>query len=499
MRVLLGGLLLLAASLTTAIADDQVELAPEWAACRARDQDPQAALVGCNRLIESGKLTQEHLAWAYMDRGLVWENLRRADQAEADLLKAESVYPADWKSYYNLAPLLRDLGRYEESVDQSDRAIARIPILDVKDLAWIHCGRGQALQALDRSDEALESYEAGFKASPGNECVAERLAGAYRGRKRYDDAIGVLDQALEAIGPDFDLLYERGAVYREMQRFDLAFSAFNQALAIAPRNVAAMIARADLYDRTGQPGRAIADFTTAIALRPNYAEGYSRRASVYDELGRYNAAMADCDRVIALVHRDVGCWHLQMEDAMALGDFKAAVNYATTLIDDGEQDYLLYRGAARFATGDLAGAESDFVGFTEAQPEIPYGWVWLHLAERGLGKDDSAKLAEMARRREAWPHMVIRYAAGQVTAEQLLASTDVPDPDLKRQRRAEAEFYMGELAALAGDTAAAKDHFKRALAIGRAQFDLTKNIVVYKPDDDLELAVARAALHDQGY
>jgi lipoprotein NlpI len=143
-------------------------------------------------------------------------------------------------------------------------------------------------------------------------------------------------------------------------------------------------------------------------------------------------------------------------------------------------------------------AAADFAGYTEVAPGDPYGWLWLYLAEKKLGKDEASKLKELAARRDAWPAMIIRHVAGLASAEEVLASVDVPDPKLKRLRLAEANYYLGELAFIAGNPARAETLFRSSLAVGRAEIEATMSLPVYKSDDDLELALANAALHGKG-
>jgi lipoprotein NlpI len=183
---------------------------------------------------------------------------------------------------------------------------------------------------------------------------------------------------------------------------------------------------------------------------------------------------------------------------MAQGNFAEAVGHADTLLADGAEQYRLFRGTARYADGDLMKAAADFADYTRAAPGDPYGWLWLYLADRKLGKDDAAKLAEVAARRDAWPAIIIRHIAGTASAEDVLAAADIPDPKLKQLRLAEANFYLGELAILAGDAAGAEARFKASLAAGRVRLDDESKLPVYKSDDDLELALANAALNGKG-
>jgi hypothetical protein len=165
--------------------------------------------------------------------------------------------------------------------------------------------------------------------------------------------------------------------------------------------------------------------------------------------GDYDNAAKDCGRRLAVLLRDSACTGLQWRIAMMQGNFAAAVGYADTMIEAHIDQYRLFRGAAHYADGDLLKAAADFAGYTEVAPGDPYGWLWLYLAEKKLGKD------------------------------------------------AEANYYLGELAFIAGDPAR-EALFRSSVAAGRAEIEPTMSLPVYKSDDDLELAMANAALHGKG-
>lgn len=486
-------LLLLSALVPFARAEDAGDYGPDWPVCQNLNEDPKTEIAACTRLIEAGGLTAQHLSWAYNDRATAWLDLRRPEPAFADFQKSIEVDSTNYVPYYNLAGLYNRAGRFKEALDLFDRAVALNPAIPEA-----FCNRGAALQQLGRFDEAIESFQRELARAPNNDCALYRLTELARDTHREELALAALDRALAQNPQDSESYHRRGIIHRDLGEADLALKDYGEAIRLDPGEAGAMHDRAQVYRDRAQFPEALADVSHAISIAPREPKNYYLRAQLYFLTGDYKQATTDCDRYRSIVPQQTYCTALSWRIAMMAGDFNAAVGYADAMIGANAVQYILFRGVARYANGDLMKAAADFAGYTEAAPGDPYGWLWLYLADRRLGRDDVPKLKEMAARRDAWPAIIIRHIAGLASAEDVLASTDVPDPKLKTLRLAEANYYLGELAALSGDAARAEALFRSSIAAGRAEFESAKSVPVYKSDDDLELALANAALHSKG-
>jgi tetratricopeptide (TPR) repeat protein len=494
MRTWWTGLLFLLALGHPSRADDAGNYGPDWPVCQNLNGDPQAEIAACQRLIDGGILSRQHLSWAYNDTGTAWIDLERGDLAGAAFQKSIEIDPTNHAPYYNLAALYLQARQFQEALDLYDKALALNPVAP----AGAFCNRGKALEGLGRADDAFDSYQRELANAPNDDCALYRITKLAEDRHRTDIAMKALSHAIEVNPDDFESHHRRGTVYFDLGQYDQALADFSEAIRLNPREVGAMRSRALLYLALEEYPAALADLNQAIAIDPDNPDTYYNRAQVYLATADFRKAEADCQHRLELWPQDTACPGLQWRIAMMAGNYNAAAGHADTMIHARVQEYLLYRGAARFADGDLTKAAADFASYTQAVPNDPYGWLWLYLADRKLGKDDAADLKPLAARRDAWPTMVIRHIVGAATAEEVLASTDVPDPKIKRQRQAEANYYLGELASLAGDPVRAGELFRASLAAGRAKIDRAQFLPVYKFDDDLELALANAALHGKG-
>jgi lipoprotein NlpI len=494
MKILLACLALSFGFAVPAVADRAADYGPDWTVCKSIKQDPQAAIEACNRLFAGGKLTQPDLALVYNHRGVAWFYLNRLDLAALDYAKGQQADPTNPELHTNLGLVYFQTGRYGDALVEYDKVVALAP-----EDPGIYCKRAKVLTALNRGEEAVKSYLQELKNNPDDLCALESLGTIFRTTRRYEEALVVLDRAVAVSGGDAASLDERGYTYQAMEQNERALADFTSAVAVNPRDFYSLLSRGVLYGETGQFNLAMIDLNNAVALAPDHAESYLRRGRVDFLRGDYQSALDDSKQCLALQPDQAPCIEIELRGAMMLGKFDAAAGSATTLAATWHRDgYLLYRGAARFASDDLSTAQADFTFYTAAVPQDPYGWLWLYLANRALGKEDSTKLKELARRRDAWPTMIIRYMVGEASAADVMASVDVPDPAIKWMRTAEANYYLGQLAAMDGEAAKAAALFQACLDIGHAEVDMTKPIVVYKDDDDLELALANAALHGKG-
>ena len=494
MRVWLACLVGMLALGSTARADGDVgDYGPDWTVCRNLEADPQQEIAACKRLIDAGVLSQKHLSWAYNNSATAWLDLKRPDLAFAEFQKSIQTDPSNHAPYYNLAGLYYDAQHFKEAVDLYDKALALQPGLPDG-----FCNRGAALEGLGRSDEAFASYQRQLADQSNNDCAIYRLTQLGRQLHRENAVLEALEGALAADPGNAETYHRRGVIHSDLGQLDLALADYSEAIRIDPRETGALHDRAMLYRKLNQYPAALADFDRAVAIAGDQRDNLFWRARLRFEMGDFEKASADCRQRLEMLGQDAACTGLQWRIAMMKGNFAEAIGYADTMMAGHAEQYRLFRGAAHYADGDLMKAVAYFVDYTRAAPGDPYGWLWLYLADRKLGKDDAAKMTELAARRDAWPAIVIRHIAGKASAEEVLASIDVPDPKLSQLRLAEANYYLGELAALAGDSARAEVLFRSSLAAGAVKIDDETRLPVYKSDDDLERALANAALHGKG-
>jgi tetratricopeptide (TPR) repeat protein len=151
-----------------------------------------------------------------------------------------------------------------------------------------------------------------------------------------------------------------------LERMSERKAAQDRALAARPRFPLALYARA-------WAGGGVADYEAAIAAAPDFAEAYIFRGSHRLSVGDAAGATADFERLMALgVHLAPAYNGRAGVRLRLLKDYDGAIADATETIRIRPKDYHLpwmYRGEARFAKGDWAGAIEDFTRSRDIVPE----------------------------------------------------------------------------------------------------------------------------------
>ncbi|HVI89551.1 MAG TPA: tetratricopeptide repeat protein [Dongiaceae bacterium] len=429
---------------------------PDWPICRNLQLDPSQRLQACDRLLQSDKLSKKHLSWTYNNRGTAWRDIGNLKNALADFEKAIEVDPTNGSPYFNRGWNEHEAGDDAKAIEDMRTAIRLKP----QDTDF-YCYLGQILEGSQRFDEALVNYEAGLRIAPTNVCLLSSHA-------------NVLDQ---------------------LERYQDAAADFSKVIKLTPTDRFGWVRRALDYIDLGANKAAISDASAALQLNPDDIDALSARGEAYFRDRQYDKARLDCERLLAMRPGDLSCTDFDIRALMLQGQFQEAVGKAGESADvQGQPHFILAKAIAEYALGSYDQAAQDFTAAADADPEDPYRALFKYLADRRLGHDDKGRLADLAERNDIWPTPLAQYVTGHLSKDELFAAADVPDPDIKKQRLAEANFYLGELAALDGHADVAAQFFKDSVSIGEVRIGERRHMALYKDHDDYEISLARAAL-----
>ncbi|UKO98747.1 tetratricopeptide repeat protein [Nostoc sp. UHCC 0870] len=235
------------------------------------------------------------LALAYINRGILYQELKKWDLAIANYDKAIAINPELADAYYNRGILYKELKKWDLAIADYDKAIAINP-----ELAVAYINRGILYQELKKWDLAIADYDKAIAINP-------ELAVAYINRgilyyelKKWDLAIADYDKTI-AINPELALAYiNRGLLYYDLKKMDLAITDYDKAIAINPELAAAYYNRGLLYYDLKKMDLAIADYDKAIAINPELAHAYARRGLVYLEKDNKQKAVQDLQQAARL-------------------------------------------------------------------------------------------------------------------------------------------------------------------------------------------------------
>lgn len=228
--------------------------------------------------------------------------------AVADYTTAIEADPTFAFAYGNRGSLYNQLGEGEAAVRDLTRAIELDPLYY---LAYYL--RGDTYRwLLGEPRKALEDYRMAVKLRPTS---AEAYCELGNVRHALGDAQGGLADTTRAIELDPQYAcayYTRGRINTTLQRYAEAIVDFTRYIELAPlgsRIADAYIGRGIAYANSGQVEEAVVDYTRAIELNPMEPVAYNNRGNCYITLGDLRAAREDLT-IAAELYRQQG----QMDD-----------------------------------------------------------------------------------------------------------------------------------------------------------------------------------------
>ena len=140
--------------------------------------------------------------------------------------------------------------------------------------------------------------------------------------------------------------------------------------------------------------------------------------------------------------------------------------------------------------GLIESAAAALASYRTARPGDLYGALWAVLmAPEGeaIPKD----IVALAGQQDVWPLPLLRYALGEIDADQVMQATNVPDFSLTTMRAAEAEFYIGLIHLTRDEMDKRVDRFRRLTAEAPVVVRKRQYPALYKHDNRLEVTLGR--------
>ena len=159
--------------------------------------------------------------------------------------------------------------------------------------------RGQAFQRLRDFDRAERDYLEAIRRESYMESFAN-LANMYAELERFDEAIDLLNQAVN-LKPHLAVLYNnRGSVFLRQGQFDRALQDLNRAITMSPDYATAYYNRGRLFAKQGRDAQAVAEYTIAIGKDSQLIEAFVNRGNTYFREKKFQKALEDYDQAVAL-------------------------------------------------------------------------------------------------------------------------------------------------------------------------------------------------------
>jgi tetratricopeptide (TPR) repeat protein len=309
-------------------------------------------------------------------------------------------------------------GLYDEAVDKLGRCAA-IALNSFRAYYYY----GLALSASRRYDDAVEMLEVALDLEPEDLQALVALGNAQLKLGDIDEARAGYARALKLRPAYAPALDGTARTYEAQANDDKALDYYRQTILSDKGYAPAYTHLGDLYMRNGRVREAVRLLEEAVTIRPDFAEGYNRLAVAYGRLEMHNEAVATIRKAIELDPSDP--YHLQTLGWLQLGQgllsaaegsFRQALALDTRLPDSriGLAQIARRRGDYELAVLEIAAAlsipdlETEMVDRLHAvreaveAEELRVAELESRVAAGEAASEDYAELADILARRGLW-------------------------------------------------------------------------------------------------
>ncbi|HEY1300102.1 MAG TPA: tetratricopeptide repeat protein [Stellaceae bacterium] len=267
-----------------------IEMRPGWAAGHRHASGSFAAVGERDRAIfhalRASELEPGSFEFA-VNAGTLLEAESRWEEAIEQFNRAALIEPRNPEPWRRQSACSLALGRPEKALDLAMRAAALAP---GDRLSGVHAA--ELLLRAGRLDEAAATVAATLHTHPRDDIAWRLLAEIETRRRRPQQALTAIERALDAAPEITEYHLYRGNLLYRLGRFDAAAGAFENAATLDPANVEAKRSQLTVYLDGGRLREAVAIGGELIRTAPDNEEYAQAVAQVLGR--RFEALGADC-------------------------------------------------------------------------------------------------------------------------------------------------------------------------------------------------------------
>lgn len=318
---------------------------------RAGLDDDDGAKQDCQSAIECP--TDD--AATYYKLGRTKTLLGDSEGAIADYTKAAALNQKFRNIYAYRALEREELDDYKGALDDFNLEITNYPTD-----AWAITERAKLYVRMRNAEAAKANFAKAIELNPA---LGHRARGVARAEcHNQAGAIEDYTASIKFNPMDAELYSKRGTAKFTSGDTKGAIEDFDKALQIEPNNMNALVRRADAKVRLRDQQGALNDFNKVIEIEPKNPIHYVGRAIARAEFDDRPGALADFDTSLKL-RNNSSAYVCRADYKAKWGDNAGAIADYTEVLKFRPKEASTYRhrGEIRLRTGDLAGAQEDFL------------------------------------------------------------------------------------------------------------------------------------------
>ena len=306
-------------------------------------------------------------AYYHFSLGLQARRQGDSDEALAEYRRAQKLDPAASAIHVEIARLLHDLGRLDQSADEARAALS----LD-KDDADAHLLLAQLEQtqaAGPAAEEALRraaaEYEQVVRVRPTDGQSLLHLAGIYNQLRQHEAAARAWGMYVELDPGNFEAHIQRGTQLLLAGQTEKAADALKDALQLQPDSARAYQMLGDIYARADDVDQAVVDYRKALELEPDNVRIRLALGEMLIGAKKPKDALAEAEQVLSADEDNRFALDLKGRALRELRRFDEADAVADSLVASDPKDE-----KAAYLKVTIAEARHDFAGAAKLLEEI---------------------------------------------------------------------------------------------------------------------------------
>ncbi|WP_374377670.1 tetratricopeptide repeat protein [Dongia sp.] len=388
----------------------------------------------------------------------------------------------------SLAPYVLD---FENAMAIVDQVIATHP-----QAPELLCYRGTILSMQSRESDALAAFNEAIELAPAHACAYVYRSELLATQGDLRAALADIEAAITLDPEWLDMLRRRGDILVRLKRWDDALKSYGGEIERDPKNIDAFQARGETELILQFYPQAAADFAAAIKLRPEDGMLHYRSAVANVAAQTPAAAISTCSQINTEDRNWSLCRMVSAQARVVSGDLPGAIQELAQIPKDApirRSSELLLAGAY-LMNGDMREARNVVERHRAAYSDQPYGAIWSALLARASHQRPADDIRRLAKANDIWPTPILKWLVEGGDAQTLFDAADTPDLNLSKQRRADAEFYLGLAAKIDGSKNEALRHFVAAKDLGYLEHSPFEYPATYGNANGNEFALAAWAV-----
>lgn len=252
--------------------------------------------------------------------------------------------------------------------------------------------RANTLLKLKREEEAIGLLEKALQLKPDYADAWEIQGQAFYGLKRYQEALEAFDKAIYFQPQFLDAWVGRGLVLAQLKKYNEAIEAFDYGLKLQPNSAKVWHERGEILLQLQRYDEAVVSYDKAAELEPSFYDAWERRGWAFHSLQRYEDAVNSYKRAVEVKPDYAKAWYNMGNSMIRLGWKKDAVKAYREAVNFENSYYLAWKslGKALSNLGEYKEAVDSFQKAVSLRSDDAESWYQLGWSWHQLGRFDKA-------------------------------------------------------------------------------------------------------------